>query len=389
MSFFTTGMKVLSIGSDRKLFEEGSSVASRSIEYGEKMEELHIVVFSLRLNNFKQKKISPHVTLYPTNSSFRIFYIWDAIRIGKRIVSDQKFVLGDSVITCQDPFESGFVGWRIAKKFGLPLHLQIHTDFLSPYFQNSILQKLRVSIARFLLPRANFVRVVSLRISESLKKSGTHLQHEPKILPIRIDVESLEDKKSTVSLSQMFPQFKFTILMASRLTDEKNIKDALTTFSITSKLHPHIGLIIAGDGPLRKNLEQKSRELGIEKQTVFLGWRDDIFSLMKSSNMFLSTSRYEGYGMTLLEAGLAKCPVLTTNVGISEDILVHKKNSYICPVDDIMCLHEGIEALVGDNGMRYNMAENLAFDIQKLIPSKEAYITQYIALLIEASKIND
>lgn len=378
-------MKVLSIGTDRKMFEENSPVLLRQIDYTSRMEEMHVVVFTLKNSGLKKKTVG-NLHIYPTNSFSKFFYISDAVRIGKKIILENKFVRGDSVVTCQDPFECGFVGWRISRKFKLPLHLQIHTDFLDHHFSNSLLQKIRVMTAKFILPRANYVRVVSKRISDSIKKEKINLKHEPRILPIRIDAEALAENKPEVDFSKMFPQFRFTVLMASRLTKEKNIDHALKAFSKVLKSHPYAGLIIAGDGPLREFLERKTKTLGIEKNVVFLGWRDDVFSLMKSANMFLNCSAYEGYGMSIIEAGLAKCPVLTTNVGVTGYFLVHKKNSYICPVGDIMCLYDGIIDVLNDNGFRYNMAEKLAFDVESAIPKKEEYIRRYVELLEEVKK---
>ena len=123
-------MKILSIGTDRKLFEEGSAVRARQIEYAKKWEEIHIVVFSIKSEIKKTRiQISNNVWVYSTGSLSKLFYILDAIKIGRKILR-----LGSYVITCQDPFETGLVGWRLAKKFKAPLELQIHTDIGSPYF---------------------------------------------------------------------------------------------------------------------------------------------------------------------------------------------------------------------------------------------------------------
>ncbi len=384
-------MKVLSIGTDRKLFEKNSAVAMRTLDYGKLMDSLHIIVFSTKKQNLMKTAISENVIVYSTNSSSRWFFIFDAISLGKKIIKENKFVRGDSVITCQDPFECGFVGWRLARYFRLSLHLQIHTDFLSPYFKNSFLQSLRVFTARFLIPRADFVRVVSLRIAESLKEAGIKLKHPARILPIRIDVESIisqNPKNENSDLKKMFPQFKFIILSAGRLTEEKCFSDALSAFFDVVKSYPHAGLVIAGDGPFRQKLLKKIEKLGLSDKVVLLGFREDIFSLMKSANMFLSVSEYEGYGMSLIEAGLAHLPVLSTDVGVSGEILVHLKNSYICPVGDIACISEGIKTLIGNNSLRYMMAQVLLEDIESRIGTREEYVESYTALLKEATHDN-
>lgn len=379
-------MKVLSIGTDRRLFDEDSPVAIRNIFFGKSTESTDIIVFSPSSASRKVKKISDNVTLYPTNSISRWFYIWDAIKIGKEIIKRKKLKRGSSVITCQDPFECGLTGYFLSKQFNFPLHLQIHTDFLSKFFRNSFLQKMRILIAKFLLPKADYIRVVSPRIAESMKKEGIKLKHEARILPVYIDKDISEIGENDENLNRIFSKFKFTILIASRLTEEKKIQDILHVFAKLLKVYSHIGLIIAGEGPLRKKLEIESDYLGLSDNVVFLGWRSDTMKLMSMSNMFLSNSAYEGYGMSIIEAGLAKCPVLSTNVGVAGDILVHNKNSYICPVGDTICLYEGIMTFVDDPHFRRILAQNLASDITKGLLSKEDYARNYISLLEEASK---
>ena len=386
-------MKVLSIGRDKegKIFDKNSAVSGRNISYGQSMQSLDIVVFTLKSQGFKKIKISENVTVYPTNSASRWFFVWNAISLGKKIIRENKFVRGDCVITCQDPFECGFIGWRIAKYFRLPLHLQIHTDFLSPHFKTSFFQGFRVFVAKFLIPRADFVRVVSLRIAKSLEKAHIKLKHSARVLPIRVDVESIISegaKNENSDLKKLFPQFKFIILMASRLTKEKRVSDAISAFAGIVPDHPYVGLVIVGDGPLRDHLQNEAKNLSISEKVVFLGFRSDIFSLIKSANLFLSTSEYEGYGMSMLEAGLTHLSVLSTNVGVAGEILVHLKNSYICPVGDIFCISEGIKTLISDNSLRYQLSQTLFENINSHIPTKEEYIKSYVALLEEAAHNN-
>src|SRR3989338_6515043 len=162
-------MNILSIGSDRNLFDKNSAVARRIIGYAEQAERYTVIVFTLRSRDGEKQSInlSARVQVFPTNSRSKLRYIPDAVRIGMRIIKE-----GDTwTVTCQDPFEAGFAGWCIARHTHARLHLQVHTDFMSPYFKKeSLLNRLRVRIARFLLPRADEIRVVSERIKRSIEK---------------------------------------------------------------------------------------------------------------------------------------------------------------------------------------------------------------------------
>ncbi len=262
-------LKVLSIGSDRNLFVKDSEAQKRIKEYGNLFDELHIVVFSTRnYQLFPQRgisrretiinyKITDNIFIYPTNSRSRWFYIWDAYKIAKLSIINYQL----SIVTCQDPFESGLVGWLLKMRYKLPLQLQVHTDIFSPHFRReSLLNGLRVLIAKFLLPRADGIRVVSERIKASLSTFDFRLSTKITVLPIFVDIKKIQSAKIKTDLHQKYPEYDFIILMASRLTREKNISLAIEAMhELATKYEKNtnirkILLLIVGEGPERKAL---------------------------------------------------------------------------------------------------------------------------------------
>lgn len=190
-------LKILMIGSDKKLFEdeERSAVSERIKEYGLLVEELHIIVFatekylqSLKIKNSKLK-IADNVWVYPTGSLSKWFYVHDAARLGKKIVFDRKFVRGQSIITTQDPFECGWAGLKVKSKWRLPLEVQLHTNPFSPYF-NGFQNWVRKLFIRKILRNADTIRVVT----EDLKTRMSRLTKvQIKVLPIYVDKKKIED----------------------------------------------------------------------------------------------------------------------------------------------------------------------------------------------------
>jgi len=377
-------MKVLTIGrdKDKKIFEEGSAVRLRAIEYGAKMEELHIVVFVLRKDGFSETQISPNVFIHPTNSSSRWFFVLDAISLGKKLIESKKFEKGLSVLTSQDPFECGFVGWRVAKYANLPHQIQIHTDFLSPYFRHSLFDYVRFLTACFLVPKASALRVVSTAIASSLKDKFPHLRPNIEVLPIFVDIEKIINIAPTRDLKKDFPQFKFIILMASRLTKEKRIAIALKAQRKVLEEFPKTGLVIAGSGPEKNKLEILTKKMGLSNNVVFIGWQDDLISLYKTANLFLLTSEYEGYGMTLVEAGASCCPIVTTSVGLAKtDMFKDGENCFVCPVGDSKCVGEAISTLIHDNSKRELFRHRMQDTVKQISSSKDEYVLKYVAML--------
>jgi glycosyltransferase involved in cell wall biosynthesis len=374
-------MQVLSIGTDRKLFEDGSSVLLRNIEYASKTDRFYIIVFSLKKLGLEPKFVG-NLYIYPTNSVTRMYYIFDAIRLGKKLIKENKLIIGNAVISTQDPFETGLVGYFLKRRFNLPLQLQVHTDFLSSHFANTFLNKIRIRLAKFLIPRAQGLRVVSKVIEKSIQKNFSKLNVSPQVLPVFVDVENIINTEPVRDINKDFPQFKFIIFMASRLTQEKRIDIALQAFKKVVNQFPYVGLIIAGDGGDRIYLENLTKKLELSDKVVFVGWQKDLISYYKTTNIFLLSSEYEGYGMTLIEAGASGCPIITTKVGIADtSLFVDGYNSSVCPINDVDCIFKAILELIMDNTKKDLFKQRMRDSIKSSFIVKEEYTKKYVDLL--------
>jgi len=341
-------MKIISISTDRNIFNDGSAVRARQIEYSTIFDELHIVIFG-RFTSFfpKKQQISSNVWIYSTNSISRFLYIPDAMKIARRIIKDGNMTSANTIITVQDPFETGLVGVSLKKKFGFPLHVQIHTDFLSPFFlKQSFINKIRTKVAIKELMYADAIRVVSIKIADSLKNIKLRSGIIPEILPIFVDINKIEQTPVTVDLKKKYPQFNFIILMVSRLSGEKNIHFAIEMFKRLVNFYQNIGLVIVGSGSEEKRLRKLVSKLGLENSVIFEPWTDNPISYFKTANLFISTSNFEGYGLTIIEATASHCPIVSTDVGIASDLIDP------CAVGDIDCFLDRISSLIEDIGLR-------------------------------------
>ena len=370
-------MKILTVSTDRKIFEESSEVRRRMLEYGTLVDELHIVIFSRRNalsgNRLSKLKISENTFAYPTNSRSRWFYVFDAAKIGVKII---KNIGGDFLVSAQDPFETGLAGHLIAKRAKTRLQLQIHTDFLSPYFKKTfLLNRLRVAIAKFLIPRASCVRVVSRRIKDSLSVIGPQLSVIA-VLPIFVDIEKIRNAPVKTDLRRQYPRFDFIILMASRLTKEKNIGMAIKAIKGIVKRHPNTGLIIVGEGPEKNNLKSQILNLKIGENVIIENWADDMISYYKTSDLFLLASDYEGYGRTVIEAMAASCPVVMTDVGIAGEMIKDGYSGLVVPVGDARALEEAILKVREDEFLRGNLVVSAEYTLKDL-PDKGEYLERY------------
>ncbi|PCI30386.1 hypothetical protein COB55_00255 [Candidatus Wolfebacteria bacterium] len=369
-------MKVLMIGSDRLLFQEGSSVRDRLVATATLFDELHIVVFANKTLGLKKQKISNNVWIYPTSSLNRWTYVIGAVAIGSKIIRD--WDTNDSVISTQDPFEAGVVGVKLKKKFGIPLQFQVHTDFLSPHFVQGFLNKMRVRIADSIMKYANSVRVVSLRIKDAIIEKYNLDSQSVTVLPIFVDVQSFIQNKTNENFRSRYPEFKSIVLMISRLTHEKNIMEALSILKDVLKTNPETGLLIVGAGPEREILERKARDLGVEDNVRFESWSDNISAYYNTADIFLLTSFFEGYGLTIIEAGAHRIPVVASDVGIVGDGFRDGIELSVCPVGDTECFVEKLNVLISDRDLRMQYAVNFeAVLMEKYTQDFDDYIVDF------------
>lgn len=108
----------------------------------------------------------------------------------------------------------------------------------------------------------------------------------------------------------------------------------LRGFATTAAAVPDVDLLMAGDGPLRGELEALARNLGIADRVKFLGIRSDVPELLKAADAFALTSVSEAASLTLLEAMATALPVVVTDVGGNPEIVRHEREGLLVPRGD-------------------------------------------------------
>ena len=368
-------MNVISISTDRQIFNLETAVAKRMVDYGTLFDQLHIIVFAKTSLNLQPSQLSANVWLYPTQSTSRWNYISKAKKIAQEIIKQRSLSPQNTVVTTQDPFETGLVGRWLAKS-GYKLQVQIHTDFLSPWFKKSSwLNRIRVWLSPLVLRKAKAIRVVSQRIKDSLLKKG-YPSEIISVLPIFVPLHP--QHKPNLDLHIQYPQWATIILMASRLSPEKNISQALESFRPISIEHPSVGLVIVGDGSEHVSLKQKVIKLGLKNNVVFCGWQAQTADYFTTADIFLTNSLYEGYGLTLVEAALAGKAIISTDVGLIGSMLHNETSVMVVPVNNRDMLTKEIKKLVTNKELRQTLGNQAKIDIQQgILSDKSAYLAAY------------
>lgn len=173
------------------------------------------------------------------------------------------------------------------------------------------------ALGRWVARRADRVIAISDAVKRYMAGSGLGIPVE-KIETIYYGI----DAGQYAARSGGPPPAELTIGFVGRLVPQKDIATLLRGFALFAAESVNARLLIVGEGPLRRDLEQLADELGISARVNWAGFREDIAAVMGSFDIFALTSRYEGLGLVLLEAMAAGVAVTATRVGAIPEVVV-------------------------------------------------------------------
>ncbi|MES2668691.1 MAG: glycosyltransferase [Patescibacteria group bacterium] len=341
-------MKVLLITNDPTILRTGSSGHVHAKENALAIGELHVLLEGSQDAYYDEGSLRIHVVKRAR------FFPYASIRKAATTISKQ---CGIQALWAQDPFELGEVVSGVAQDTGLPFYVNVYTDFLSPWYSTltGMLRSSKVSVpsgnhariklAGNVLPKAAGIRVMSERSKVSLiSKFGAAIP-EPQVIPVQVHLAAPPPAP--------FPfTFPFTLVAVGRLDAGRRVIDIIDALAILSDRYPGAGLFIVGDGPERAHLEHCVRRKKLTERVVFLGDRPDAWGLIQSANVFIQASAHEGYGRRILQAALARVPVITTDVGIVGEAFVGYEDVLAMPPGDPATLATHIIGLMEDGQAR-------------------------------------
>lgn len=137
-----------------------------------------------------------------------------------------------------------------------------------------------------------------------------------------------------------------------------------------------ICLWIAGEGPLRDDLNNLVADLNLGSRVKFLGWREDINALLSSVDLFVCPSRHEPLGNVVLEAWAQKTPIIATAAQGPKQLIEEGENGLLVPIDDHLILAEKIVTLLHNKKLQENMIDNAHRKYQESF-SQKIIVGQY------------
>jgi glycosyltransferase involved in cell wall biosynthesis len=277
----------------------------------------------------------------------------------------------------------------LARLFGSP-HRAIISEHTNPQ-HNYHSRSLKNSIAKLLLKvlygRADKIIAVSGGVKKTLinafriKKEKIQVIHDP------CDINKIEELSREQVDHPWFNAEVPIIITVGRLVKPKGQWHLIQAFAkIRSEMHCR--LVILGEGELRNQLEQLSKDLGIDNDVGFLRWQENPYKYMARSTVFAFPSIWEGFGIVLVEAMACGIPVVSFDCesGPSE-ILKSGEYGLLVPVGDEGSLAKVIVSLLRDNNLRERFAQKARERVQEF--TVEDIAREYRKCLLEGSYFSD
>lgn len=258
------------------------------------------------------------------------------------------------VIHVATPFTVGLSGVYFSKKLNIPLVGSYHTDFNDylQFYDLQFLSKLLWKYLRWFHSPCKKLFVPSRDTLEKLKRRGfTDLE----IWPRGVDCELYNPFYDEASVRKRYTiSNKYILTYAGRLAPEKDLDTLMEIAnSFPSEISKQVHWLIAGDGPLRESLQQKS-----PSNMTFTGYLqgERLAEVYSASDLFIFPSPTETFGNVVLEALASGTPVIAANSGGVTNIIKSGVTGYLCEAGNAAEFNNRIIQLLADDQMRIQMA---------------------------------
>lgn len=320
-----------------------------------------------KLERVKQSLESEGVTLFQIDFHRDIKKMNNHIRAYqqlKRVMTLHTYTF----IHCHSPI-GGVVGRLVARQTNTPCMYTAHGFHFfkgSPSLNWMLYYPVERTLARLT------DTIVTINEEDYSRAQTFKTSHTYRIPGIGVDTKRIEQVK--INRPQKRRSFgveaeaDFVLLSVGELNENKNHETIIR--AIASLQDPTIRYWIAGTGDGRERLEQVIHELGLEDRVRLLGFRDDVFEIMKAADCFVFPSKREGLGMAALEAMAAGLPIITSNIHGINDYSVDGVTGFKCAPNDVEGFARAIQTMRFDfdlsrqMGLR-NTESAKAYDIER------------------------
>lgn len=242
-------------------------------------------------------------------------------------------------------FSYQFAGY-ISRKTDAPIVHTYHT--LYEQYVTYVIPSQRLGayfvgvLSRLRLRKAKAIVVPTQKVETVLKNYG--IRNPIHVIPSGIALEQHQTRITPQERAEQrrllgIPEDHTVLLNLGRLGTEKNLPELMELFSVALTHNSKLTLLIVGDGPARKELEEQAQSLGIREHVVFTGMVDpgQVHKYYQLGDIFVSASTSETQGLTYIEAAANGLPLLCRRDPCLDGVLVEGRNGYEYEAEEEFC----------------------------------------------------
>ncbi len=272
-----------------------------------------------------------------------------------------KLIRSLDIVHSHDPFSIGLLGFWAARRYAIP---HVHTyhalyteyrKYLPPPFRPSVATVKRLS--RMFCNRCDAIIAPSEQMKRELLSYGITVPIYA--IPFGLDEEEFAHPVAWNAREALgLPHDAEILLYAGRLAWEKNVEFILRMFGVLRPQRPSAWLVIAGDGPHRRELQALTAKLGLADRVKFTGYlpREHLIDLYKQATLFVFASKTETQGLVVMEAMMAGVPPVALGaMGVAD--LVDSGQTGLLVEEDEQAFAQACLELLADQSKRMAMGQ--------------------------------
>jgi glycosyltransferase involved in cell wall biosynthesis len=230
-----------------------------------------------------------------------------------------------------------------------------HGHVLTGYFP-ALTSRVFLRVERFLARSTSALVAVSPEVRDDLVRLGVAPISKFVVVRLGLDLErrvaAPADARRQVREELGVADDQFLVTWLGRMTAIKRVDDLLVAFADLRGRGVDAVLALVGDGPNRETLARLAEELGVADAVRFTGFRRDVGSVYRASDVVALSSANEGTPVSLIEALAAGCAVVTTDVGGAVDVVDRGRAGLLVPAGDTTAFAARLEELARDPELR-------------------------------------
>jgi glycosyltransferase involved in cell wall biosynthesis len=236
-------------------------------------------------------------------------------------------------------------------------HTGIYPQSLRHLFPGAVLRYTYLLAYRGALKQYDRILVLTSNDEKSYRQAYSSSHHKVMVLPNAVDLDEFGATIEQPVSQSIYQELELSgetklVIMIGRLDRQKDWPTFLRTAQLVQQhLDQDCAFLVVGSGAQEQSLRDYVAVHKVQG-VFFLDWRQDVASLLHQADVFILTSRREPFGIVVLEAMAAGCPVVATRSGGPESIINHGSNGLLADVGDVDALANHVTRLLQDPGLR-------------------------------------